>query len=262
VDILLLQQNAYCFKIRDLHIYMRDVLCGHNEFETNQVSCFAMWDGMKEQTHVPSSYVDTAGLNEVVRDLHRHLFVLAGPSGVGKTMLATALAETSRKIYVIPNHTTRNPRPTDPPNHFSYISRYEFVSFFKERKFFLIRRKPHTCYGYLKKHINHAIGNRLKGLFMFRHSGISYMSSVIRKVPTVFLEGEPRKVLDHSHDSTTKHSLDSIANEIDKNRILARELCKRGCPVITLHNNYEGIHEINSLKTKTMGLFTDDIGHK
>src|SRR5207245_10582456 len=96
--------------------------------------------------------------------------------------------------------TTRPPRAADPADHFRYLSDDEFTASHTQRQFFLCRLAPFPRYGYTLIDLNTALSAGKRPLFMFRHSGVEYLTTVLGGVPTVFLEGDLNQLAIHSHN--------------------------------------------------------------
>ena len=58
---------------------------------------------------------------------HGNLFVVAAPSGAGKTSLVNALIEKTTRVHLSVSHTTRTPRPGEVDGvHYHFVQRREF----------------------------------------------------------------------------------------------------------------------------------------
>src|SRR5947209_15831545 len=105
---------------------------------------------------MPEWYSNINAVDLPSGDLRKRLFILAGPSGVGKTMLASMLCRVTDKFVILPNNTTRPPRDADPADHFRYLSDDEFTASHTQRQFFLCRLAPFPRYGYTLIDLNTA----------------------------------------------------------------------------------------------------------
>lgn len=76
------------------------------------------------------------------------LFVIAAPSGGGKTSLVNALLEQDSKLALSISHTTRGPRPGEENGrHYHFVSRPEFESMAKAGEFMEYARVFDHHYG-------------------------------------------------------------------------------------------------------------------
>jgi len=76
------------------------------------------------------------------------LFVIAAPSGAGKTSLVKALLERMRELHVSVSHTTRNKRPTEQHGReYYFVSVPEFQSLVEKNEFLEHARVFDNYYG-------------------------------------------------------------------------------------------------------------------
>ena len=76
------------------------------------------------------------------------LFVIAAPSGGGKTSLVNALLEQDSRLALSISHTTRGPRPGEENGrHYHFVSRPEFESMAKDGEFMEYARVFDHHYG-------------------------------------------------------------------------------------------------------------------
>jgi guanylate kinase len=179
------------------------------------------------------------------------LLVLAGPSGAGKTTLATLLEDAWSDYYVVTNYTTRGSRNEDPPGHFVYLDTDTFNHLRSNEYFFLCRYGEGANYGYSLEEVNLAISHSKTLVFMFRHSGIDNMLSIFQCVPTVFLTGNPEDMAEHSRASGD-YNVERAKRTLDRNDRLAEMMDGRNCDYLVLENSYNGYDE---LKKHKMSIF-------
>ncbi len=189
----------------------------------------------------------------------RHVFILAGPSGVGKTSLALELNEFSSRYRPLRNHTTRPPRPSDPTGHFEYLSDAAFDAAVSRRRFVLARTSPPPKYGYMLDELNSVIANADVGFFMFRHSGVAYLATVLQSAPVVFLEADPQVVASHSQNALAQPQASDAALVLAENRRIHAHLVSRGWPCLILQNNYKGAAELRSVARRVSGFLDSHI---
>ncbi len=81
--------------------------------------------------------------------------VFLGLSGAGKTTLIHALKDAHPDTFYIPIFTcTRNPRPDDTPDEFTYVTMEEFRELDQKKAFALTMHEGERYYGYQKSHLS------------------------------------------------------------------------------------------------------------
>lgn len=181
-------------------------------------------------------------------DVLRHrLVVLAGPSGAGKTVLASALNQIDGTYMILRNYTTRAPRSTDHTGHFAYFSEDGFLEAHVERQFFLARLAPRPRYAYNTEELADVLATGRRPLLMFRHGGTKYLSESLGAVPTVFIESEPEEVARHSRNKESPPTEEDVWNSITANRQLHELMVERRWPCLRVTNNYRGEAELNAI---------------
>jgi guanylate kinase len=87
------------------------------------------------------------------------LFIVAAPSGAGKTSLVRSLVECTPGVEVSVSHTTRSPRPGEQPGvHYHFVDEDTFRSMIREGVFLEHARVFNNFYGTSR----HAVMERLK----------------------------------------------------------------------------------------------------
>jgi guanylate kinase len=199
-----------------------------------------------------SSSFDSLGWT---RDLLRRRFVvIAGPSGAGKTTLASALCQMDSNYVILCNHTTRAPRPTDPPGHFKHLSDDAFVEAHDNGSFFLARLAPRPRYGYNIEELSHILSTERRPVIMFRHAGTKYLSESLGGLPTVFIEGEPARIAWHSRSTEPPPTEKEVKHTINANRGLQKLMIRRQWPYLCVTNQYAGETELHAI-TQTIREF-------
>jgi guanylate kinase len=179
--------------------------------------------------------------------LRRRLVIIAGPSGAGKTALASALSIIDHSYVILRNYTTRAPRSTDRADHFSYLSEPGFLEAHAERQFFLARLAPPPRYGYKAEDVVDVIAGERRPLLMFRHSGTKYMAESVGQVPTVFIEGEPKEVACHSRNKESPPTEEEVKDTITANRQLQDLMAQQQWPWFRVTNHYDGDAELHAI---------------
>jgi len=91
-----------------------------------------------------------------------NLFIIAAPSGCGKTSLVDALLKKSRNICVSVSHTTRKPRPEEVNGtNYHFISIDEFQEMIKDNKFDEFAEVFENLYGSSRQLIEDNLNNNI-----------------------------------------------------------------------------------------------------
>jgi guanylate kinase len=86
------------------------------------------------------------------------LFVIAAPSGAGKTSLVRALMECERGLRFSISYTTRAPRPTERPGHdYFFVDRAEFERMVANDEFLEHARVFDNYYGTARQQVERAL---------------------------------------------------------------------------------------------------------
>ena len=104
------------------------------------------------------------------------LFIIAAPSGCGKTSLVDALLKKSCNICVSVSHTTRKPRPEEVDGtNYHFISVNEFQEMIKDNKFVEFAEVFENLYGSSRQLINE------NNLNLFEESSQKYLKDQMEK---------------------------------------------------------------------------------
>ena len=91
-----------------------------------------------------------------------NLFIIAAPSGCGKTSLVDALLKKSSNICVSVSHTTRKPRPEEVNGtNYHFISIDEFQEMIKDNKFVEFAEVFENLYGSSRQLIEDNLNNNI-----------------------------------------------------------------------------------------------------
>lgn len=180
-----------------------------------------------------------AGLRIDSNAIGKRILCINGPSGVGKTTLATTLENNFRFYKIVPNCTTRHKRATDYETHFKYLTNDVFYEKCRLNEFFLCRVKPWPYYGYLKEDINDIFRQGKIAVFMFRFSGVYYLRTVLSYFVSVFMEADPITITKHSQNSETSPTNKDTLSLLQANRELRDELVLANYPTFIVKNNYQ-----------------------
>ena len=155
---------------------------------------------------------------KLINTLNAPLLAIAGASGSGKSYLTDYLLKCHDNLSVIKNYTTRPQRTSDAVDHFEYISDEDFNNLLMQDKFLLARYEEYPCYGYLKNDVLDSINNEKIPLFMFRHSGIKMISSLISNLYIIAINTNPLESTEYSKNEISMKS--TVATTASQNDIL------------------------------------------
>lgn len=173
--------------------------------------------------------------------------LLVGASGSGKSTISTALSKIEPRCHILRNYTTRRQRPTDQPEHFTYLSEETFLKEYAEGQFFLARLNKYPEYGYKTNDLIDVLSKKMYPILMFRHAGIRYLFNLVAGTPTIFLEGEPANTVVHSKNVIAPLAEEGVRNLIIANRYFQKQMSEQHLPFLTIYNQYHGMDEINTI---------------
>lgn len=141
---------------------------------------------------------------------------ICGPSGAGKTFLASYIESNYPDFCIIRNHTTRPARPSDSINQFEYVDSEKFLKMNKEGLFFMSRMGEYPWYGYTNKDLMNIIKDGKIPVFMFRQSGTELISQLVHNCYLIIVEADAYKSSANSkdaiHKATATNHVDCYAN--------------------------------------------------
>ena len=173
---------------------------------------------------------------EQINKANAPVLVIAGVSGSGKSYLADHLIRRYANLAIVKTHTTRPPRESDNSTYFSCVSNRKFNELLEQDAFFLARYERHPCYGYLKDDVLDVIKNKKVPLFMFRHSGIKMITSLIVNVYIIAIECAPSKSIEYSKSEIDTHSV-NFASKSQFDILALTERCNNGCILVNRYDN-------------------------
>jgi len=190
--------------------------------------------------------------------LRHSLVVLAGPSGAGKTTIASALVKLDGVFEILCNCTTRPPRSSDDLQHFEYLSEQAFLDAHMEGRFFLSRLEPRPRYAYCKRQVLDLISQGKRPILMFRHAGTQYIADSLGAVPTVFIEGAAAMVASHSRNVELLPGEDAVEKTLQANRQLEKMMAWNSWPRLKVTNHYSGEAEICAIAAQIREFLSTD----
>ena len=116
------------------------------------------------------------------------LYVIAAPSGAGKTSLVNALVEKTRDIQVSVSHTTRKPRPGEVDGeHYHFVTEREFIELRSAGAFLESAKVFDHFYGTSKAHINETLVRGTDVILEIDWQGARQVKEAMHEVVSVFI---------------------------------------------------------------------------
>ena len=116
------------------------------------------------------------------------LFIIAAPSGCGKTSLVNALLKKSSNICVSVSHTTRKPRPEEVNGtNYHFISVDEFQEMIKDNKFVEFAEVFENLYGSSRQLIEDNLNNNIDVILEIDWQGARQVKINMPKAISIFV---------------------------------------------------------------------------
>jgi len=117
-----------------------------------------------------------------------NLFIIAAPSGCGKTSLVDALLKKSSNICVSVSHTTRKPRPEEVNGtNYHFISVDEFQEMIKDNKFVEFAEVFENLYGSSRQLIEDNLDNNIDVILEIDWQGARQVKINMPKAISIFV---------------------------------------------------------------------------
>jgi guanylate kinase len=126
------------------------------------------------------------------------LYILTGPSGVGKTSVATKLLTTRENLKKVVTNTTREPREGEQNGiDYHFVTEAEFEHMIKQDELFEWAKVYDRYYGSRKDHVNALLNEGKDVLMVIDVQGAKTIQSEHIEAITIFLEAEsPEQLLE------------------------------------------------------------------
>jgi guanylate kinase len=125
------------------------------------------------------------------------LFVIAAPSGAGKTSLVKALLERMPALHVSVSHTTRNKRPTEEHGReYYFVSVPEFQSLVEKNEFLEHARVFDNYYGTGRKPVEAQLGKGHDVVLEIDWQGAQQVRKALPECKTIFILPPSRRALE------------------------------------------------------------------
>ena len=125
------------------------------------------------------------------------LYVVAAPSGAGKTSLVKALMEREPRIQFSVSYTTRKPRPNEIPGRdYHFVSHERFQEMIANQEFLEHAQVFDNCYGTGVRTVQEALSNGEQLLLEIDWQGARQVRSRIPEAVSIFILPPSRAALE------------------------------------------------------------------
>jgi guanylate kinase len=125
------------------------------------------------------------------------LFVIAAPSGAGKTSLVKALLERMPELHVSVSHTTRNKRPTEQHGReYYFVSVSEFESLVEKNEFLEHARVFDNYYGTGRRPVEEQLAKGHDVVLEIDWQGARQVRKALPECKTIFILPPSRQALE------------------------------------------------------------------
>ena len=126
-----------------------------------------------------------------------HLFVIAAPSGAGKTSLVKALLERKPELHVSVSHTTRQQRPTEVPGReYYFVPVAQFEEMVNGRRFLEYARVFDNFYGTAREPVDSQLSQGHDVVLEIDWQGAQQVREAMPECKTVFILPPTRAALE------------------------------------------------------------------
>src|SRR5450432_2672378 len=150
------------------------------------------------------------------------LYVVAAPSGAGKTSLVKALMEREPRIQFSVSYTTRKPRPNEIPGRdYHFVSAERFQEMIANHEFLEHARVFDNCYGTGMRTVQEALANGEELLLEIDWQGARQVRARLPEACSIFILPPSRSSLEHrlrarstDSDAVIQRRLQDAAHDI------------------------------------------------
>ena len=140
-----------------------------------------------------------------------NIFVVAAPSGAGKTSLVNALIETTASAHLSVSHTTREPRPGEENGkHYHFVERSEFEEMRRSNQFLEHAEVFGNLYGTSRQTVQDQIDNGCDVILEIDWQGARQVKTAMPGAIGIFVLPPSRKTLQQRLLSRGQDSADTI----------------------------------------------------
>lgn len=135
------------------------------------------------------------------------LYVVAAPSGAGKTSLVKALMEREQSIQFSVSYTTRRPRPNEIPGRdYHFVSMQRFQEMIAHQEFLEHAQVFDNCYGTGVRTVREALSNGEHLLLEIDWQGARQVRATIPEASSIFILPPSREALEQRLKSRSTDS--------------------------------------------------------
>jgi guanylate kinase len=143
------------------------------------------------------------------------LYVVAAPSGAGKTSLVKALMEREPRIQFSVSYTTRRPRPNEIPGRdYHFVSQERFQEMIANAEFLEHAQVFDNCYGTGVRTVQEALSNGEQLLLEIDWQGARQVRARIPQAVSIFILPPSRAALEQRLKSRSTDSDQVIARRL------------------------------------------------
>jgi guanylate kinase len=143
------------------------------------------------------------------------LYVIAAPSGAGKTSLVKALMEREPRIQFSVSYTTRPPRPNEIPGRdYHFVTPERFEEMAANQEFLEHARVFDNCYGTGVRTVQEALANGEQLLLEIDWQGARQVRARLPEACTIFILPPSRRALEERLKARSTDSADVIQRRL------------------------------------------------
>ena len=147
------------------------------------------------------------------------LFIVAAPSGAGKTSLVKGLLEREPGISLSVSHTTRSPRPGElDGKHYHFVERAEFKALVAQDAFLEHADVHGNCYGTSKAAVEPILARGGDVLLEIDFQGARLVRRQLPSAVGIFILPPSRTELERRLRARAQDSADVIARRLENSR--------------------------------------------
>jgi guanylate kinase len=143
------------------------------------------------------------------------LYVVAAPSGAGKTSLVKALMEREPRIQFSVSYTTRPPRPNEVPGRdYHFVTPERFAEMAANQEFLEHARVFDNCYGTGVRTVQEALANGEQLLLEIDWQGARQVRARLPEACSIFILPPSRRALEERLKARSTDSADVIQRRL------------------------------------------------
>ena len=175
------------------------------------------------------------------------LFVLSGPSGVGKTTLAQAVIDNDRDLQRAITHTSRAPRSGEVDGvHYHFVSEARFLEMKTNQEFLETVHIFGSYYGTSQAAVERSLDENVDTMLIIDFQGARNVRRLMRRITSIFVLPPSIAALQERLLDRAKADDDSLQSRIEKARYEMSQYVDYDYVVIndSFDRTVEQLHEI------------------